>query len=147
MNSNTRYSMTEIAYKYNLSLAYKIRDLARYYAPVKTGYMRDNIDVVEDKENGVIAVVSFAEYSIWPHECMYYRHKEPGQAKFLEQAAIDVYNRFNGLFDFRIQYRPQLCVYITGYDGGKSIKTLLKEYEYLYSNLRTYMDGMINKWN
>ena len=109
------------------SIANYICRLAKKYAPVDTGYLRDNIEVVVD--HGLVLVVSFAEYSIFVHEAIDNAHNV-GRAKFLEDAAVEVYNWFNGGFDFEIQYEPVLLIKINGIDTrNKKISQLIKEIE------------------
>lgn len=108
-----------------ISIANLICELAKKYSPVDTGFMRDNIEVIV--QENIIAVVSFAEYSIYVHEAIDNYHAV-GRAKFLEDAAIDVYNRFKGSFDFEIQYEPLLLVVIHGKDGvGKQASRVIKD--------------------
>lgn len=123
----------------NESIANYICKLAKKYAPVDTGYLRDNIEVV--LQDDIIAVVSYAEYSLYVHEAIDNAHNV-GRAKFLEDAAIEVYNWFNGRFDFEIQYEPVLLVRITGCrgyskllsqiieDNESSMHSLLKEFRW-----------------
>ena len=112
-DDTNKLSLDRILYE---SIANYICRLAKKYAPVDTGYLRDNIEVVIDDE--LVTVVSFAEYSLFVHEAIDNAHNV-GRAKFLEDAAIDVYNWFNGRFDFEIQYEPVLLVKINGIDTRK----------------------------
>ena len=108
-----------------ISIANLICALAKKYSPVDTGYMKANIEVIVQED--IIAVVSFAEYSLYVHEAID-NHHNVGRAKFLEDAAIDIYNWFKGSFDFEIQYEPLLLVVVHGKTGaGKNTSEIIKD--------------------
>lgn len=107
------------------SIAHMICALAKTYAPVDTGFMRDNIEVIVQED--IVAVVSFAEYSLYVHEAID-NHHNVGRAKFLEDATIDIYNTLKGSFEFEIQYSPLLLVVIhEKAEGDKSINKLITD--------------------
>jgi hypothetical protein len=102
--------------KERYELAEAIRDKAKYYAPVKSGKMRDNI-VIEVDNLDNISIVSLMEYSIWPHECIMYYHEAPTQAKFLEDGAIEANFEHGRKHTITIEYEPLIRVYIDPIDG------------------------------
>lgn len=99
----------------DIAIADKIIEIAQYYAPVKTGYMRRNIK--RKFEEGHVCIVSEAPYSIYVHEILENRHAFPTKAKFLEDAAIEVKTEL-GNFDASIEYTPVLRVWINYPDRG-----------------------------
>ena len=93
---------------------------ARVYAPVETGYMRDHITIEYYGENGV-CIVSNAPYSVYVHEALDTYYEYPTRAKFLEQAAIEVYNNLRGMFDISIEYndgKGRVILYIDDVSKG-----------------------------
>lgn len=119
-----------------LDIANSILKLAKTYAPVKTGYMRDNIEIIDDAEG--IRIASLAPYSIYVHEILGKYHKEPTKAKFLEDAAYEVYNSRQGDFDASIEYKPLLQVFINSNRGVNIAKKKQKEKEDIESIFNSF---------
>lgn len=119
-----------------LEVAKYILTLARKYAPVKTGYMRDHIIILDDADG--VSIASFAPYSIYVHEILGKYHKEPTKAKFLEDAAYEIYNILDGYFDMSIEYKPLLQVFINSNRGVNIAKKKQKEKEDIESIFNSF---------
>lgn len=129
----------ELNHRLKLEVGKYILALTKKYAPVRTGYMRDHIVLLDDDEG--IRIVSFAPYSIFVHEILTNRHKEPTKAKFLEDAAYEIYNASEGAFEVSIEYTPLLQVFIDsdrGINIAKKKKKEKEDIESLFRNFRSW---------
>lgn len=96
-------------------VADEICELAKYYAPTSTGKLRDSIEV--ELYNNKWSIVSKDDKSLYIHENLGIRYEEPGRAKYLEDAANIIYNKYMGGFKIDIEYRPQLRVILSSYSN------------------------------
>lgn len=115
----------------NKRIAQEILLLSKYYCPIDTGLLRDGTISYKD-EQGVIhqhnsnsggtlvrshgrgyEILYKAEYAAYVHEIPYYKHDAPTKYKFLEDAAIQVAQKYIADYGYKVNikmtYYPLAC--------------------------------------
>lgn len=82
-----------------LFIAMTIFKLSQEYVPVDTGALRDS-GRIEELDDGNYRIVYERPYAAYQHEETDLTHTAPAQAKYLEDAAYEVYNLFHDNNDF-----------------------------------------------
>lgn len=131
VSTNSRYRRSVL-----LSIAEEIAEKTRFYAPVDTGNLKESIKVRATTEN--VMVECTASYSLFVHENLENIHKKPTRAKFLEDAAYEVANKYNGAYTVSIEYSPVLRVYIDS-KLGENIHDKRRRDEGILEELRDEM--------
>lgn len=90
----------------------EIYRLAKLYAPIKTGFLREHI-VINKVNSRLYEIKSLALYSIYVHEMVFNRHKKPTRAKFLEDAAYQTITKYGRELYMQMEYEPILLVRIS----------------------------------
>lgn len=90
----------------------EIYRLAKLYAPIKTGFLRENI-VINKINSRLYEIKSLASYSIYVHEMIFNRHERPTRAKYLEDAAYETINKYTREIYMQMEYEPIVLVRIS----------------------------------
>lgn len=132
----------------NKYAAYEIYKRTLRLVPVKTGDLRNSAYI---RKIGIGYEIGFTEYyAIFVHERLELKHKEPTQAKFLEDPATAVMYELENEVDIGIQYQPELKVFI-GLNKGTSLMDVTDETAYLEwkeneEEIREYQGEKIKLW-
>lgn len=115
--------------------ASEIYDRSYEYTPEDTGRLRDSQYINTDSEEYIEIGYSSSkcDYAIYVHEMPLVNHEAPTRYKFLEDAAYEVYGeylaRYGVAIPIKIQYKPDLRVFIGSYYSPGQLLTKVKKNE------------------
>lgn len=95
------FDTAEQIHDFYYAVARLTQERAVYYAPKDTGYLSENIFIEPDGSS--YKVISKAPYSVWVHEDTAKHHEFPTRSKYLEDAAVEVYNTYKGIFSISLE--------------------------------------------
>ena len=114
-------------------IAKLIYRLSLHYCPIKTGNLREHSYIKHDISDNTYKIIYEAEYAAYVHEIIDNFHKPPTQAKFLEDAAYEIYNYLQipgdtplFTFDFGINDDGSIYLTINGINDLQFIERLSK---------------------
>lgn len=131
------------------SLAVNILQRSQYYVPVKTGKLRDSVQLIPIF-NGYFITYT-APYAKYVHEIGLNYHKPPTKYKFLEDAAYealqDYLDRTGKVIDVKMTYDPLCCYVGCGKSAPGENILWVKRNEKKYSKNNDYASDILRIYN
>lgn len=135
-----QYLEPELKYKESCKdIAYEILIRSLYYCPIDTGALKKS-SYIENTNDG-FKVGYTIDYAHYVHELLNNAHYAPTRAKYLEDAAIDIWNHNNELWtdedipiSIYISYYPLYIIVSSEPISDDSVELLVSNFDIIMSN-------------